>query len=418
MVVVGGGAIGAASALELARRGARVTLLERGAELAWACSAGNAGIISPSHVQPLSTPAAVRQGLRWMFKRDSPLALRPRPALVPWLARFVCASTHARAAAGRRVLRELTLESLRMHAELASAGLEYGFEQRGLLNVFLTEEAAEAGYHEAHENRQAGLKHEILDAEATRSMAPALASSIQGGVYCPEEAHCDPLRFVHEVGRMAAEEGAELRTRVEVIGFERRNGRIATLETTEGPVVAGTVVLAAGAWSGVLARRLSVFAPIEGGKGYHVEFERGPTDPSIPLGLMEARIAMTPLEGRLRLAGTLELAGLDLGVDRVRVDAIVRAARRALPGLEERPVRATWRGLRPCTPDGMPIIGRPAALENLVLAAGHGMWGLQLAPVTGQLVAQLVCAEKPSCDVEPFRPDRFRPLLRPAGAAA
>ena len=418
VLVIGGGAIGAASALELTRRGARVTILERGPELAWACSAGNAGIITMSHAEPLSTPAAVRQGLRWMFKSDSPLALRPRPALVPWLARFVLASTRERAREGTRILRELTLASLKMHEELAGSGLEFAFEKRGLLNAYMTEEALEAGRHEAHENAEAGLANEILDADETRARVPALTENIRGGTYYPEEAHCEPRQFVHEVGRVAVAEGAELRTGIEVIGFTRRSGRVTGVETTAGRVEADTIVLAAGSWTSELAKRAGIFVPIEGGKGYHVEFERSAGDPELPLGLMEARVALTPLPGRLRIAGTLELAGLDDSIDHVRVNAIVRAAQQALPGLTGRPVTHVWRGLRPCTPDGLPIIGRPGALENLVVAAGHGMWGLQTAPVTGRLVGQAVLGEKPDFDLEPLRPDRFKPLLPMPGIAA
>ena len=415
--MIGGGAIGAASALELTRRGAQVTILERGPEFAWACSAGNAGIITMSHAEPLSTPAAIRDGLRWLFRLDSPLALRPRPALVPWLARFALASTHQRAEQGTRILRELTLASLRMHEALSAAGLDYALEKRGLLNAYATEEALEAGRHEARKNEEAGLANEILDADETRAMVPALAASIKGGTYYPDEAHCEPRQFVHEVGRVAIEGGAELRTGIEVIGFTRRSGRVASVETTGGRLEAETIVLAAGAWTSRLAKQAGVFVPIEGGKGYHVEFERIAGDPEIPLGLMDSHVALTPLPGRMRIAGTLELAGLDDSVDHVRVNAIVRAAQQALPGLAGRPVTHVWRGLRPCTPDGLPIIGRSAALENLVIAAGHGMWGMQTAPVTGRLVSQAVLGEQPDFDLSPFRPDRFRPVFGSVAAA-
>lgn len=411
VVVVGGGVIGACAALELARRGARVTLLERGAELAWGCSAGNAGLICPSHATPLANPAALRDGLRWLLKPDSPFYLRPRPSVLPWLARFVAASTPERARASAPVIRELASASLALHAELADAGLDTGLERRGVLNVYESEEAFEEAKREAAETARAGLPVEVLETEKARELEPAVAGAPAGAVYYPGDAHCDPLRFVRSVGAAAAEAGAEIRTRVEVLGLRRRNGRVEAVVTTAGEVAVGSVVLAAGAWTPLLTRDLGLFVPVEGGKGYHVDLEPGEGDPRLPVWFQETRVIATPLAGRVRLAGTLELSGLDLSVDRRRVDAIVRAGKRGLRGLESRRVLEVWRGLRPCTPDGLPIVGRPPGLENVVLATGHAMMGLTLAPVTGRLVAEILTGEEPSHDLRPLRPDRFQPIL-------
>jgi D-amino-acid dehydrogenase len=147
--------------------------------------------------------------------------------------------------------------------------------------------------------------------------------------------------------------------------------------------------------------------PVEGGKGYHVDLEPGPGDPRIPLWFQETRVIATPLRGRLRLAGTLELAGLDLSVDPRRVNAVLRAGRRGVTGLDGRTVVEVWRGLRPCSPDGVPIVGRSQRVENLILATGHGMMGLTLAPITARLVGEIVSGEPPSVDLEPLSPDRF-----------
>jgi D-amino-acid dehydrogenase len=411
VVVVGGGAIGVCAALELARRGAKVTLLERGPELAWGCSAGNAGLICPSHATPLANPTALRQGLRWMLRPDSPFYLRPRVSVLPWIARFVAASLPARAQVSARVIRELSTASLAIHAELAEAGLDTGLERRGVLNVFETEEGFEAGKREAAESARDGLGGEVLERAQARELEPALAHTPVGAVYYPGDAHCDPLRFVRAVGAAAAEAGAELRTRVEVLGLRRRNGHVDAVATTAGDVPTGAVVLAAGAWTPHLAGDLGLFVPVEGGKGYHVDLASGESDPRIPIYLQESRVIATPLAGRLRLAGTLELAGLDLSVDRRRVDAILRAGNRGVDGIAGRNVLEVWRGLRPCTPDGLPIVGRSPEIENLVLATGHAMMGLTHAPVTGRLVAEIVAGEAPSHPLEPLRPERFQPLL-------
>jgi D-amino-acid dehydrogenase len=408
VAVVGGGAIGVCIALELARRGAEVTLLERGAELAWACSAGNAGIVGSSHVVPLADPAAVRDGIRWMARPDSPFYVRPRPRVLPWLLRFAAAAHPAQAKRHRAVLHELASRSAALHAGLDAAGLDAGYRRHGLLNVFRSERAFARAREELLSLSSNGARPRGATDELPSELASALTSDIAGTILDPHEAHCDPRMFVHAVGALAADAGVDIRTGVEVLGFQRQGARIDSLWTTSGELVADQVVLAAGVGSAGLARELGFRLPIEGGKGYHVDVEARRGDPELPIWLHESRVVITPLEGRLRLAGTLELTGTDRAVDPRRVEAIVAAARRALPRFGSRPALEVWRGLRPCTPDGLPVLGRAPNVENAVLATGHGMWGLQLAPVTGRLVASVVADEQPEHDLHPLRPDRFR----------
>jgi D-amino-acid dehydrogenase len=404
VVVVGGGAIGAATTLELTRRGAQVVLLERGPALASGCSAGNAGLICPSHSTPLSNPAAVRNGLRWMLSRDSPFYLKPRVDAVPWLARFLLAAR--RADDGARVIREVSIASLALHAQLARE-IDTSFERHGVLNVYSTEESAAAGQLEAE---RSGLRFEALDRGQALELEPALRPHTVGAVYYPDEAHCDSLRFVEAVAAAASAEGAKVCTGIEVRRIRQLNGRV-VLETSQGELRPSTAVLAAGAWTRQLARSAGVYLPLEGGKGYHVDLEASAIDPRIPVWLQESWAIATPLPGRLRLAGTLELAGLDQTIDAPRAEAVRRGGERGLRGLEGRRVVDVWAGMRPCTPDGLPVIGTPKGASGIVLATGHAMKGLSLAPVTARLVGELVAGELPSHDLSPFSPDRFRRLL-------
>jgi len=407
VVVVGGGAIGVCCALELARRGAGVTLLERGGELASGASSGNAGLLCPSHSAPIANPDSLRKGLRWMLSPESPFFLRPRPSVAPWLARFVRASTASRAAEGTRIIRELSLAGLELHAAWAADGLATGFERRGILNVYETE----TGFVHARAHAEnLAVPAEVLGPGETRELEPAVGERIAGGVYYPDEAHCDPLAFVYAAGRAAKEAGATIETDIEVRGL-RRSGAGLAVDTSRGTLRARTVVLAAGAWTTRLVTPLGVSLPQEGGKGYHVDLAAAPGDPKIPLSLDEAHVIATPLPGRLRLSGTLELSGLDTSISRTRVDAIRAAAARVLALDEEREELEVWAGLRPCTPDGLPVIGRPAHVEPLILATGHARKGLSLSPITGRLVAELHAGEPTSLDLAPLSPDRFRPLL-------
>jgi D-amino-acid dehydrogenase len=356
-----------------------VTLYERGPALASGCSAGNAGLICPSHSTPIANPTSLRNGLRWMWKRDSPFYLRPRPAVVPWLARFALASRHAEA--GAAAIRELSVAGLELHADLGGE-LDTSFERTGTLNVYETHDGLEA---EARAAARSGLPFEVFDADGTHELEPALIGPVAGSVRYPQEGRVDPKRFVEAVGRAAAAAGAEIHTGAEV-------GSLDELD-------AETVVVAAGAWS----KRL-VGLPLEGGKGYHVDFERSDDDPRLPAWVQETWTIATPLPDRLRLSGTLELAGLDLSVSERRVQKIRSGGERWFRGLRTRPVLETWAGLRPCLPDGLPAIGR---LDGVLVATGHAMKGVSLAPITARLVAQLVAGEQPDHDLALFRPDRF-----------
>ena len=408
VLVVGGGAIGASVAYELARAGARVTVLERDAAPGGGCSYGNAGLICPSHAQPLPGPLALRQGPSWVLRRDSPLHMKPRPALVPWLARFARASTAAQAARGAATIRSLSLRSLERHAALADT-LDTGFVQAGLLNVYETEEGLSSGREEARANAADGLAPAILSDDEARERAPGLRPGLAGAIHYERDAHCDPGRFVTAVTRAAVDAGATVRTGVEAFALRRRGRRVEGVETTVGVETAGEVVLAAGSWTPELARGV-LFVPVEAGKGYHVELPAPPEPPAMPVISHEARIVLTPLPGRMRVAGTLDLTGLDMAVDPARVDALVRAAGRIMPALAGARVRGVWRGLRPCAPDGLPIVGRTERLDNLILATAHAMMGLTLAPLTGDVVADLVRGRAPEVDTAPLRPDRFRAL--------
>jgi D-amino-acid dehydrogenase len=243
---------------------------------------------------------------------------------------------------------------------------------------------------------------------------PGLAPGVCGGVFYPEDAHCDPRRAVEELARLAAGKGADLRPRTEVLDIECNGRRITRLVTTRGEIVADTVVLAAGSWSPLLGRRLRLDLPIEPAKGYGVTVPRPTAVRELPLYEAAGHVAITPMGDRLRLAGTLELGGLDTRIRWNRVAAIRRGAGEVLAGAAQLEPLELWRGLRPCTPDGLPIIGRSPRHDNLIVAAGHCMLGLGLGPITGRLVAQLVNGREPQIDLAPLRVERFSELARPS----
>jgi D-amino-acid dehydrogenase len=408
VAIVGAGSLGLMTALELARRGVRPMILERGADVLSGCSSGSAGLLSPAHSTPLSTPGAVREGLSHMLRRDSPFSMRPRPSLIPWLVRFMLAARGDRVRRGTELIRDFSLASLELHKDLAKQGLDTGLEVLGAINVYETEKAYAAGVAEAEELSTHGIKAQVMTADEARTFEPAISDAIVGAVFFPEEAQCDPERFMLAVADAAVEAGADVRTRAEVLDATVSSGRVVRLDTTIGEITPGQVVVANGAWTAELSRRLGLPIPVEGGKGYHVDLVPAGSDPAVPVYLQEARVIATPYPDRLRLAGTLQLTGLSMRMDQVRVRATLRSGMRALRGIGPARVTEVWRGIRPCTPDGLPILGRSSRLANVIFATGHAMKGLHLAPETGRVIAQVTLGETPTRDLTAYSPDRFR----------
>ena len=411
VAIVGAGALGLMTALELATRGLRPVVLERGADVLSGCSAGSAGLLSPAHSTPLTTPAAVREGLRHMLRRDSPFSMRPRPKLVPWLLRFILAARTDLVGRGTALIRDFSIASLEHHKRLAAEGLDTGLELLGALNAYETEQAYAAGIAEAAELSLEGIKSQVMSPEEVRQFEPALSDGVVGGVFYPDEGQCDPERFMRAVADAAVERGAVLCTRAEVLNAEVVDRRVVGLDTTIGKLMPDQVVVANGAWTVELSRQLGLRIPVEGGKGYHVDLRPASTDPKVPVYLQEARVIATPYDSHLRLAGTLQLTGLSMRLDDVRVRATLTSGMRTLRGIGEGRVIGVWRGIRPCTPDGLPILGRSGRIQNAVFATGHAMKGLHLAPETGRVISRVVLGEDPGRDLSAFSPDRF--LLRP-----
>ncbi|HEV7941490.1 MAG TPA: FAD-dependent oxidoreductase [Solirubrobacteraceae bacterium] len=396
VVVVGAGAIGAACALELAERGASVQVLERGEGWAHGCSAGNAGLIVPSHATPLATPTALRDGLRWLGRKQSPFALHPRPQLGPWLGRFIlaCARSHRQDAVS--LLRTLAAESLERWGQLVPEQLQ----RSGVLCVYMGERAFANARGEAAAHVAAGLRCEVLDASAALELEPALKGPLSGAVLHPDEAHGDPKELVAALGAEACARGARLRTGVEVRAVDRRGVRTAT-ET----IRAGRVVIA----TGVAMRELLPSVPVVAAIGLSVDFHEGLARPSRPLYLHDTRVVVTPLAGRTRLAGMLELAPPDVHPDTRRIEGVLAAARRALAAQGSWRAAAPWVGLRPLAPDGLPIVGALPAMPEVLLAGAHAMLGITLAPVTGRLIADAIDGHPVPAELDP---GRFRALRR------
>ena len=409
VLVVGGGVIGLSTALELARRGASVRLLEAREGPGLECSFGNSGLIAPSHCIPLAAPGLVRRIPGWLRKGG---AVYVKPRVSVELARFgvqlLRSCTEERMRRGLRTLRDLARASQELVEELVREGLDCGYTKCGVMNVCRTERAFEALRRDAALLAAEQFEPEILSAGQARRVEPCLGESIAGAVLFREDGHCDPRRFTDELGRLARAEGVEVETGVRVVGFRNGAGReIAAVETPAGTRETATVVLAAGSWTASLARRAGTRVPLQPGKGYHVQLTGGFPPVTTPMIFQESVFAATPMSGQLRLAGTMEFVGLDLGLPDGAAARLLHEGRLYLPGLAGATSFEQWCGLRPCTPDSLPLVGRSARVGNLYLATGHAMLGLTLASATGRAVAELVVDGSTDLPVGPLSPARY-----------
>jgi D-amino-acid dehydrogenase len=411
ILVIGGGAAGLCAAHYLRASGCDVTVVERG-EIGEGSSLHNAGLVVPSHFVPLAAPGVVAQGLRWMLRPGSPFHIRMRldPDLLTWLWQFARASRPRRSDRVIPLLRDLGTASLALYEDLAAIpGMDFQFRKNGLLMLFRTPHGRETLLKAARLASGIGIEADVLNRAQIQELEPGVSFSATGGVYYPGDAHITPAMFVESLRRRLIVQGVRFLGSTSVTGFLTRPSGIGAVRTTSGTMEADEFVLACGAWSPSVASSLRLRIPMQAGKGYSVTVKNPPVMPGMPMLLEEARVAVTPMGGRLRFSGTMELAGLDGSINTVRVRALLRSVPAYLGGLD--PVLLErgeiWAGLRPCTPDGLPFIGRFRLYENLIAATGHAMVGMSLAPITGKLVAEIVEGRIPSIDLHMLRPDRF-----------
>jgi D-amino-acid dehydrogenase len=412
VVVVGGGVIGTCCAYFLAKRGAKVTLLERD-EIGQGASFGNAGCIAPGH-GPINKPGRLRQALESVFDDTSPLYIAPRfdPSLIKWLWAFArnCSALHQQHS--MQALAPLGHVSVELFDRLVvDEAIDCAYRREGYYDVFLTDSRFMATQEEANLAREHGYRPELLDGADMREREPALKKGIVGAVFYPEAASIDPHRFVTGLADRTERAGAEMRTRTEVAEVTVRGRSVSGVRLGDGEVVeADAVVLATGAYSPELYRRLGLDMPLQPAKGYHRDRKPKPGEtPALRSTCMlgERSVFCTPMDGFVRFAGTLEFSGVNHDVRRSRLEQLTRSASQYFEGVGEAESLSEWCGLRPCIADGLPTVGPVPGYTGAFIATGHAMLGLTLGPVTGKLVSDYVMEGEPSLDIASLSPNRF-----------
>jgi D-amino-acid dehydrogenase len=411
IAIVGGGIIGLSIAYYLNKAGHKVTIFDQG-NLKDNCSSGNAGMIVPSHIIPLAAPGMISKGIRWMFNSKSPFYVRPRLSgdLIRWGLKFYAHANHQHVGRSIPALREISALSKNLYRDIAKEpDFNFGYEERGLLMLYQTRETEKEEAEAATLANRSGVEAHVLSPDEIQRLEPEVKVKSRGGIYFPGDAHLIPHTLVSNLIQHLQKQGVAIFSETSVEDFTVSRDNIISLQVHQERPEFDEFIIATGAWSGTFCSKLKIDLPMQSGKGYSFTLNDVKKNVRIPSLLLEGRVAATPMGSSLRFGGTMEIGDTNRIINMNRVKGIVETIPKYYPEMSvEVPVAKTvWSGLRPCSPDGLPYIGRSHKYKNLIIATGHSMMGLSLGPATGKLVTELVNETHTSMDLSKFNPERF-----------
>ena len=411
VVVIGAGIAGLASAYYLVKDGWKVKILEKNT-LDNNCSYGNAGMIVPSHFTPLAAPGIVAQGIKWMFNSKSPFYVRPslNPRLINWGLKFLSHANRAHVDQHATAIRDLNLYSSRLYDELASQdGFDFELRQNGILMMYRSREMQHEEIELAHRAQDLGLDVDILEGNAVQELEPNLKLDVLGAILYRCDGKLYPPKLMQQLIQYLKTAGVIFFEETEVNKFVTSGNRINEAISNKGSFQADAFVLTGGAYLPQLTSKLNCNTPLMPGKGYSFMYEpkEGNTLNHAAL-LLEARVAVTPMNGQIRFSGTMELGPANDKIYENRVQGIVESIPKYYPELKvDYPQDKIWYGYRPCSPDGLPYLGRLKKYDNAIVAGGGGMMGLSLGPAYGKIVCDLLAEREIASNIQGFKPDRF-----------
>lgn len=411
VLIIGGGPVGLSCAYYLLKSGRKVTIVDSN-EIGKGSGSGNAGHIVPSHIIPLAAPGVVTSALKWMLDPAlSPFGMKVSldPKYLLWLMQFVAACSDANVQRAIPPLRSLGLLSAENFARIiADEKIACHYQTKGFLNLYKNKEAFEAGCQEAEFMQKNGIPVSIYDKSKVHEVEPAAREDVIGGVHFTGDAHLNPALFLKALGERVRAMGAEVHENASVMGFVSAEEKVRAVKTSAGDFEAEQIILAAGAWSPIVARSLNLKIPIQPARGYSLTASAIQNMPRQALILGDRRVAVSPLGELIRVTGRLEVGNYSMEPDPRWIAQLENFAREYLRLDEKLDIKETWAGLRPVTPDGVPIIGFSPKHKNLILATGHAMLGLSLGPGTGQVVADLANGKTSPFDLRAMSVDFSR----------
>lgn len=410
IVIVGGGIIGMCSAYYLHKEGHNVTVIDQ-SNYNKGASYVNAGIITPSHIISLAAPGMINKGIKWMFSSTSPFSIKPRIDFdfIRWSWLFKKASNFQKVEESIPIIKDINLLSKELYEEIQNNNeFDFFYQDKGLLMYYQTEKAGEEEWKVGQRAIQEGLKVENLSKEEVQKLEPNVNLNVKGAVYYHSDAHMSPNEFMQQLKSYLEKVGVQFIANEEVIDFTVSNNTITSVTTKNQQFLADEFVIATGSWTQQLSKKLGINIPLQAGKGYRINVTQE-TGISIPSILMEAKVAVTPMDGYTRFAGTMEIAGINEDINFKRVQTIAKASENYYQGLKisSDDIKDTQSGLRPCSPDGLPYIGKISSFKNVTVATGHAMMGWSLGPATGKLVSEIITDKKTSLNIAPFNVERY-----------
>ena len=415
-LVLGAGVIGVTTAYYLAKAGHKVVVIERQPGPALETSFANGGQISACHTEPWATPATLPKILKWLGRDDAPLKFRLKadPALWSWCLQFLANCTPGRANINTERMLRIALYSREKLAELRTdTGIEYGQLSTGILHIYEDGREFDSAQRRAKAMNAMGLERHPLDAERCVEVEPALRTAqskdlISGGIFTPGDESGDAHAFTTALAALAADAGVTFHYNCPVKRLIVKDGAFKGIETNEGVIEGKSGVVALGCYSPLLLKPLGIHLPIYPAKGYSVTLpiaNEGKA-PSVSLIQDELKLVYSRLGNELRVAGTAEIAGYNTDIDEKRAKFIEQAARTLFPETFDAGSAEYWAGLRPKTPDSVPVLG-PTTIDNLYLNTGHGTLGWTMACGSGKILADLISGQRPEVDLNGLRMDRF-----------
>jgi len=409
-IIIGAGIVGLSSAYYLQQSGWEVTVLEKG-DLSDNCSFGNAGMLVPSHFVPLAAPGMIEKGIKWMFDSKSPFYVRPslNMDLVGWGLKFMKSANKEKAERAAVPLRDISLLSKDLYANLTKEIGDFGLTNNGILMLYKSDKVGEEELHIAEQARNLGLDVASLSAAEAQALQPDLKLDVLGGIHYRCDAHLNPNQLLALLQKYLLAKGVKIIKNTEVTKIIHEKGQITSLLAGGKQYSANHYVLAGGSWSPEIAKRAGFKIPLMPGKGYSFLVDDTAKNMHIAALLCEAKVSVTPMGGKIRFGGTMEIDAVNDRININRVKGIVESIPKYFPDMHPAlpETKDIWYGFRPCSPDGLPYLGNSKSLQNLTVATGHGMMGISLGPATGKLVSELINGQSPSMDINPFSANRY-----------
>lgn len=413
IAIIGGGISGIFSAYFLHKKGHKIKVFDS-SKIGIECSYGNAGLLVPSHFETLSNPTVLKKGLKWMLNPNSPFFLKPRldVDLMKWILKFNSFCTQKHVDKNKQFLKDISFYSKNLYEELKrNNDFEFELKQSGLLMMCKEEKTLKAEELLSKEAIDLGLNVKILNQEDLKKLEPNASFNVVGASFYIDDAKVQPYDLIMAIKKFLEKEGVEFYENCKITDMNINNSKIKSIiDVDKKEYLADEFIFTTGIFTANIAKKFNLNLPMQGGKGFSFKVDKNEAlNFSTPMILAEEKVAVTPYDSYVRFAGTMMICGDDVSIVDRRVNNIRKAANNYINELniQENQIKDIWAGLRPCSPDGLPFIGRTKNLENVVIATGHAMLGISLGAATGKIVSDLVDEKETDINIERLNLHRF-----------